>query len=303
MKRMRTFFRYLFRVDIFNRIIVFLSLVLALILPSWILYSLKEVSPDLTLAMPSLLVLGMAIGTGIFTLYKPIRTSWFYFLTVILVYAFNSSTFYEIPLGEIPTEASHALYVVGLVYHGGGFLLNAIFFLASLYRYKKSASAFNEETNNDSPYDFLNAKDINHDVERSVMKTLPKNASGDIVRLTKHVKFSRYARLVSFLAVLPFVIYVLASKDPENSYSFATALLAVFLLPILFLSSLFLPGDFKYLFYYQVIVSLSLFIIAARHDELSLFWLVLVLVLVVLALLSTLITEGRTWTGAEPDQK
>ena len=74
----------LLRVDVFNRIIVFLSMILFLILPSYILYNIHDFNNNMEIVMPCLLLLGALLGTGSLTLYRPEKTAWVYFLEVLL---------------------------------------------------------------------------------------------------------------------------------------------------------------------------------------------------------------------------
>ena len=59
MKRISSF---VFRIDTFNRIIVFVSMALFLVFPSWVLYQTKSDNYTFGNVMASILLLGIIIG-------------------------------------------------------------------------------------------------------------------------------------------------------------------------------------------------------------------------------------------------
>lgn len=297
----RRFLSFILRMDVLNRILVFISMAFLIVVPSWILYM-----EDVTLIdeiLPSLFVLGIVIGNGLLTLYKPIRTSWFYFLSVLFLMGFDYETFLSSQIDEITTyRNSVGIFVTMLVYNGICLILNFVFILYSMKKNKKPKT-FDEKTNEDNPYDFLNAKAINKDIEKQVMGIVPENQSGNIVKAIKKIKFSRYSRVVSCAIsfIILFYCLVRGSKSATGLTTMISSYGLIFL-PVLLLISLVFPGDFKYIYYYDSILFGVLLICGSRTDDLPLFWLIVNLIIIVLALLVTLITEGRTWTGSEIDQ-
>jgi hypothetical protein len=72
-------------------------------------------------------------------------------------------------------------------------------------------------------------------------------------------------------------------------------------LPIVIVASLLYPLDFKYLFYFNAFLILVLSIISCSVYHLHPAMLIVAIIIVGLSFLVTLIVEGRTWTGANPD--
>lgn len=287
------------RMDNFNRITVFISLVIFLITPSIILYSLNESNYSLELSVACLSVLGVDIGIGLFTLYKPIRTTWFYFLSCLFCLLGNSKSF--LYPSNIPYLEEHnlaGLYYTEIALASICLLINLIFFSRSFYRYQKSKSITSEKTNADSPYDFLNGGEINKDIELKI-RNLDKN--NEMVGKIKGVKFSRTSRITSFIVLTLVLIYLfLRINDIKTASVYPTFISLLALAPISFIASLFLPGDFKYIYYYVVIFYIVMLLLGSP-GAVSLRLLILVLIVHGLSLLITLITEGRTWTGNSID--
>lgn len=289
----------LLRMDNFNRITVFIFLVVCLIEPSIILYDMHESNYSLNLAISCLCVLGINIGIGLFTLYKPIRTTWFYFLSCLFGLLSNSSSFLH--PSDIPYLEEHNLAGIFYTQIALAFIcliINLIFFFKSFYKYQKSKNMTSEKTNMDSPYDFLNGGEINKDIEIQI-RHMDENNS--MVKRIKGVKLSRTARIVSFIILTLMLIYFyLKSGDFKNLPMSELLLVISFLAPISFIASLFFPGDFKYIYYYVVIL-FSVMMILGSQGKLYMRLLIVILIFHGLSLLLTLITEGRTWTGGSID--
>lgn len=300
MNRGKQILYFLIRMDVLNRILVFISMAFLIVEPSWILYSIGD--SGIEEILPCLFMLGIVIGNGLLTLYKPIRTSWFYFLSVLFAMALNYKMFLDSPIDELVLYRNAVgIYVTMLVYNGIGLLINLIFFAQSLHR-NLHPKTFNEKTNEDNPYDFLNARNINKDVEKKVMNIVPDNEPGKFVKTIRKIKFSRYSRVASFALSFIVMIYCLY-KSSTSAISLASPITVygLIVLSVLVAVSLIFPGDFKYIYYYDSILLGVLLICASKSDDIPLFWLVVNLIILILALLVTLITEGRTWMGATID--
>lgn len=289
----------LLRMDNFNRLTVFIFLVVCLIEPSIILYSMTESNYSLSLSISCLCVLGIDIGIGLFTLHKPIRTTWFYFLSCLFGLLSNANSFLH--PSNIPYLEEHNLagiFYTEIVLASICLIINLIFFAKSFYKYQKSKTMTSEKTNMDSPYDFLNGGDINKDIE---IKIRQMDENNSMVSRIKAVKLSRTARIFSFIALTLVIIYFyLNSGDIKNLPMSELLLVISFLAPISFISSLFFPGDFKYIYYYVVIL-FTVMMILGSHGNVYMRLLIIVLIFHGLSMLLTLITEGRTWTGGPID--
>lgn len=292
--------RFLLRMDNFNRITVFITMVVFLVIPSVILFNINASTYSLSAIISCLSVLGMNLGIGMFTLYKPIRTSWFYYLACLISLVTNHNTFLnyqEIPFMEeynLPgifyTEVALASILL---------VVNLIFFFRSLYRYSKSTSMTSEKTNADSPYDFLNGGEINHDIEKQI-RYMDKN--NELLGKIKQVKISRTSRLISFLVLIVILLLVCFRRGfSKDSAIFSCIFSLLILAPSSFFSSLVLPGDFKYIYYYVAVFYSLIFILSTSVTGIPIWVFILVLAIHVISLLLTLITEGRTWTGNSID--
>lgn len=300
-KKKFSLIRFLLRMDNFNRITVFISMVVFLIVPSIILFNVNASNYSIHAITACLSVLGMNIGIGLFTLYKPIRTTWFYFLACLVSLSCNCMTF--LYYQDIPYMKEHNLpgiFSTEIVLASICLFINLIFFLRSFVRYRRNKSITSEKTNADSPFDFLNAAEINHDIEKQI-RTM--DSSNTMLSKIKGVKISRASRIFSFLA-LAFVMLLFAFRTPAKpgSDSFSLLFSTIVLSTAAFLSSLALPGDFKYIYYYVATFYCLMFILSASITGLSIPLCISVIVIHVFSLLLTLITEGRTWMGGPIDQ-
>lgn len=179
-------------------------------------------------------------------------------------------------------------------------LINSIFFFRSLVRYRRSKSITSEKTNADSPFDFLNASEINHDIEKQI-RTM--DANNIMLSKIKGVKISRASRVFSFLSLgFVMLLFVFKTKVKAGSNSFSLIIPTMSLSTTAFLSSLVLPGDFKYIYYYVATFYSLMFILSSSITGLSIPLCIAVIAIHVFSLLITLITEGRTWMGGPIDQ-
>lgn len=300
-KKTKRLIHFLLRMDNFNRIMVFISMVIYLIVPSIMLYSMKSDNFSLSVITSCLCVLGMNIGIGLFTLYKPIRTTWYYFLSVLSTLINYRDIFLTSSgISYLEQHNLKGIYYTEIVFATICLIVNLIFFLKSFVRYQKSKTMTSEKTNADSPYDFVNGGEINHDIEKRI-RTMDKD--NDMLGRIKAVRFSRLLRILSFcLFTIVFLLYSMNIRFSTTSDASPLLLSALVLLPSAFFSSLSLPGDFKYVYYYVAVFYATLFIVSSSITGLSIFLSIVVLVVHILALLVTLITEGRTWTGNSIDQ-
>jgi len=305
-ERMRRFIQFVTRVDIGNRILVFLSMVFSLILPSIILYHTENYS-DIGNVLPPLMVLGIVLGTGLFTLYKPIKTTLFYFLesgATLLVY---SPYFQRTDLPGIERRFNPApFFWTDFAYCAFGFLVNLAFALRFFYVYRKGKGAFDEHGNANTFHDFLNGMDINPDVETSIEK-ISQEGGDFVMSWMKRIKLSRWARTVTLVIFWIVALYYLIRLGGKGTLS-TSPMTIPFVLGLVFLtlalfSSVYFPGDFKYLYYYNGIFFALCCLFCVNKEQLSPLFLILLLAVMILAMLTTLITEGRTWTGAKPDTK
>jgi hypothetical protein len=302
--KLKAFFRFLFRVDVLNRIIVFISIGFFVVIPSITLYYLNESNFSLTDVVPCLMILGIVVGTGLFCLYKPVRTTWFYFLEVLFVLAVYSDYFLNVTVNDlVDTYNLAGIFGVEVSYCVVGLLINIVFFIKSISRYRKSKLAYDEHTNADSPYDFLNGAETNKEIERTVDRIIPDDRTRQRISAIRSVKLSRTLRVASlFVYLIVGVVTLIQIKADHTSLIYYPTMTGLLILPVLLVVSIFLPRDFKYIYYYNGTFFLFLMILCANNSALKPLWIIVGLVFFVVSLLVTLITEGRTWTGANPDR-
>ncbi|MFA6829096.1 MAG: hypothetical protein WCR67_00070 [Bacilli bacterium] len=302
---LKRFGGFITRIDVMNRILVILSMAFFLVIPSMVLYYLNESNFSLEVVVPCLMVIGLVVGTGLFCLYKPIRTSFFYFIETGFVLFMYHDFFLSLKVEGIHGVFDmNALFWIQIVYCLIAVFLNLIYFIKSLNRYLKSKIAFNENTNADSLYDFLNGGETNKTIEKKVSEIMPDSSSKNRMNFLKNVKLSRIFRVVSFVAFAMIFFDTIVNIEANTlSLVYVPAINGLLSLFFLLLFSVYLPGDFKYLYYYTGIFTLVMMILCASECSLNPFFMIIVLIIFSCALLVTLITEGRTWTGAQPDSK
>lgn len=292
----------LLRVDVFNRIIVFLSMILFLILPSYILYNIHDFNNNMEIVMPCLLLLGALLGTGSLTLYRPEKTAWVYFLEVLLILILYGQELIEVPGVDVPYINKTGVFAAEFVYCCVGIILNSAYYFN--YLLKKRRDSNDEGTNHDTFYDFLNARDSNENIEKQLEKITQKNERNIMARI-KSLKFSRVTRLCSaivFLAVSIFYLALLSGRHNEVDIPlFRVALLGIFVIAFLLGMSFLFPKDFKYVYYYNgILFSVSL-ILSCQNANVTPFFGIIATAVIFLSFLLTMIVDGRTWMGAKPD--
>lgn len=300
MQKKNHFFQALFRIDNFNRVIVLVSMVLFIVLPSIILYDMDDEKYSFVLIIACLLQLGFVIGNGLFVLLKPLRTTWIYFLICLVSFPFLFSL-YETSLYPLGMNL-RAILIFSMAYSGLGFLINILYFI-SLFK-RKSKIAFNEKTNNDNIYDFLGGAKKNKEISEKLDEIVNQNSS-HAANIIRHSKFSRLIRNIDFLILFSLSLVYFISTISKNGFEknlFAINMfLLLLILPICIVSCYIFPTDFKYIYYFNALFLLVTAIIESKFYEMNTFFLILMIILTGLSLLLTLIVEGRTWTGANPD--
>lgn len=301
MTKLRRLFRFIARIDNFNRIIVFVSMTLFIVLPSMYLYKTTNENYSFDVVMPSTFLLGLIIGNGLLVLYKPLRSTWLYFLICIIAFPF---IYFVYDFQAVSVHIHYlAIFWICYIYCILGFLVNLIY-LISILR-KKSKSEMNEQTNNDNIYDFLGGEKKNKVVDEHL-----KELHGDdfIYRTSNRLnkaKLSRLSRVVSFfisyIIITVYFIVSIQSTSVRDNVLATILLIGLLTLPIIIVSSLLYPLDFKYLFYFNVFLIMVLSIISCSTYKMNPFMLIVAIILVGISFLITLIVEGRTWTGANPD--
>ena len=265
------------------------------------LYKTTNENYSFDVVMPSTFLLGLIIGNGLLVLYKPLRSTWLYFLICIIAFPF---IYFVYDFQAVSVHIHYlAIFWICYIYCILGFLVNLIY-LISILR-KKSKSEMNEQTNNDNIYDFLGGEKKNKVVDEHL-----KELHGDDLiyrtsnRLNK-AKLSRLSRVVSFfisyIIIAVYFIVAIQSTSVRDNVLATILLIGLLTLPIIIVSSLLYPLDFKYLFYFNVFLIMVLSIISCSTYKMNPFMLIVAIILVGISFLITLIVEGRTWTGANPD--
>ena len=90
---MRKLLAYLLRIDNLDRIMVFVSIALFLVTPSYVLYWTTESNQVTDTVIRCITLIGVIAGSGVITLVRPIRTTPFYFIELLIVYSIQFSEF------------------------------------------------------------------------------------------------------------------------------------------------------------------------------------------------------------------
>lgn len=292
--------KLLLRPDNLNRIIIFISMCLFIVYPSLALYGLDD-SSTMIYFVPSIIVIGIVIGNGLLCLYQPMRTTWFYFFVCglcfsVLHFGFN----YMVENDDI---LAVYIYYAYMIYSFLGFLLNIFYFMYFLTH--KGKYDFNEKTNNDNVYDFLGGEKRNDVISDKLENMISNNDINKKIEKIKRGKFSRTTRILSFvLTIIIFIIYFFSSikKNSISNNSFSVFIIfSLISISMSFMSSLRYPVDFKYVYYFNTLFDSIIVIIMCTRYSLMPIFVIIETILTGLAFISTLIVEGRTWTGANPD--
>lgn len=302
MNGFKRFLSFIFRVDIFNRIIVAISMIIFLIEPSIVLYFSGNYDNNLNDILPSLVLLVVIVGTGSFTIYRPIKSTWLYFLQILFTLCLFSNNFLNITLYANINKVG--LFITELIYCSIGFIINIITLARTAHRYNKNKILFNEYTNRDAIYDFLSATDKNAKIEEQLEQLDSQNLFKLYIPIKK-LKLSRTLRFISLIIYEIVSIYYLIrikSVGAEADIIIYPLVSGMVMLPIIMLMSVFFPRDFKYIFFYNIIVYSLFTIFCCRSANVSIIIMLISLVASTLAFFATLIVEGRTWTGSPIDK-
>ena len=126
------------------------------------------------------------------------------------------------------------------------------------------------------------------------------------MRKNKQMKFSRLARIFSFVvSIITLLVYFISSSQKgslgaRGAYP-QLVFLSMILISLIFIASLRYPRDFKYLYFYNAGFFLLLLLIISREFMMMPAFLIIAFVIVMLSFLITLIVEGRTWMGGLSD--
>lgn len=299
MKKPQSLITFFSRVDVFNRIFVFLAMALFLLLPSYVLFYVKDGNNAFDTTMPCVFVLAVVLGAGVFTLYRPLRTTWFFFLECLFVILSANSHFIPgstpMPLSENGVIISESIYCIL------GFAANLFFF----FHYKRKTRAFQQEnTHNDSVYDFLGGVESNSEIKKDIDK-MEEETGGKLPEDWKNIKFSRIVRIASmFISVICFLICVIITLAKGTFFNNQLSIISfdgLFVVLITGLCSIFYPKDYKYMYYYHGLLYSLFALISCGNASFTILPFLLSLIAVFLSLVLTLIVEGRTWTGAKPN--
>ncbi|MFA6861679.1 MAG: hypothetical protein WCR56_04805 [Bacilli bacterium] len=298
------FLKYLSRVDVANRILVFISMTSFLFLPSYILYYIDDYNSNSAIVLPCLLLIADLVGNGLITLYRPVRVSWYYFLVTACILCIYSDRFINVSAVDLSSIRTDAIFYTEITYCIIALIINIVFYIVYLLKKRRYKSEFKEDTNADSFFDFLNGKETNKEIEKEV-ENIPSSRQKKVMKFGKRVKLSRFTRglsLLMYLYVACFYFFTIASKTTLiTTEIYYPLIMGVVLLPILFIASLMFPRDFKYMFYYNCALFEVAAIIVSSDANVKPTLLIVCISFLCVSLLITMITEGRAWTGATPD--
>lgn len=303
---LKKLFSFLFRIDVFNRVIVFLSMVFFLIIPSYALYSIDDNNVDINVFMPCLILLSSLLGTGLFALYKPLKIPVFYFLEILVILLVFRNDFLYISVIDSRINLL-AIFIIEVSYCSLGFFVNAILLFKYNFSHNKKL-VFKELTNADTLYDFLNGSKVNKNIEEDIEKISDTtDMKYNFMPLLKKLKLSRFMRIISFIASYIASIYYLtvigSAGNITNNLLFPVLLLNMIISPVLIFFAFIYPRDFRYVYFYNVCLFEFCGILCCKFLKISPLMFIIVLAFTVLSLLVALITEGRTWRGADPDEQ
>lgn len=298
---MKKLLAYLLRIDNLDRIMVFVSVALFLVTPSYVLYWTTESNQVTDIVIRCITAIGVIAGSGVITLARPIRTTPFYFLELLIVYSIQFSGFN--PPGFDLDFIS--IFWLEIIYCIIGLLVSFFAYLRYTKRKKKKTGAMNEDTNEDTIYDFLNASDANKHIEDDIENIMGQEER-ERMRRNKQMKFSRLARIFSFVvSFITLLVYFISSSQKgalgaKGVYP-QLVFLSMILISVIFIASLRYPRDFKYLYFYNDGFFLLLLLIISREFMMKSAFLIVAFVVLMMSFLITLIVEGRTWMGGLSD--
>lgn len=299
----------IFRVDIINRILVIITLILFSIIPSYELYFLNiETDTEKIMNLVNIIFLISLLGNGILAIYKPTRLSWFFFFDILFLLLFYNDAILNFEIRVKIGFDVFPLYLSEVIFASISLFVNLSYFIYFLGRKKKYKSEYNEYTNSDSFYDFLNGSDSNHKIDDELKEVDEKG--NRVVKKIKKWQFSKVSRIVSYLFyVVVFIIslskitrHVTPGDRIIDNILFYPLLSGIVISTILLISSLFFPRDFKYSYYFNLAIYLITLVFASRIIKFNPTLFIISLAILLLSFLITMITEGRTWMGARYDK-
>lgn len=298
---MKKVLSFILRIDNLDRIMVFVSMGLFLVVPSFVLYYTDETNQVTDVVIRCITLIGAIVGTGTITLMRPIRTTFFYFLELLIIYTLQFSNF-------SPSEFNlnfKTIFWLEIVYCLIGFAISLLAYLHYSKKKKKQTSASREDTNEDTLYDFLNATSANKHIEDDI-ENIMEEKEKEKMKQRKQMKFSRLARIFSFgFVFITMMIYFITSEQKEGAIATDAfselVLVGLILIALTFLSSLKFPRDYKYLYFYTTGFFLTLCLIISKQFKMNPVFLIISIVILMLSFLITLIVEGRTWMGGISD--
>ena len=130
---MRKLLAYLLRIDNLDRIMVFVSIALFLVTPSYVLYWTTESNQVTDTVIRCITLIGVIAGSGVITLVRPIRTTPFYFIELLIVYSIQFSEFNPSGFGLNFV----AIFWLEIIYCIIGFLVSLFSYMHYAKRKKK----------------------------------------------------------------------------------------------------------------------------------------------------------------------
>lgn len=292
----------IFRIDNLNRILVVISMALFLVYPSIILYHIDETNRAVNTIVPCLLIIATVVGAGSFSLVRPFRVPFFYFVEMLILLPVELYNFD--PNGIDVNINMTAVIWLEAIYCLIAILINAVVFIR--YWRRNSNAYLKEDTNGDTVYDFLNAVSPNKKIENDLEKITEEGDKNNLMKKRKEIVFSRALRCVSYgLIAIMLIVYILACVNDHiglsASYFERLNLESLIIISLAFFFSMFFPRDFKYLYFYHTAVFLVFDMILAKNEGYKNVFYILAIVLLGVVFLLTLIVEGRTWMGADSE--
>ncbi len=301
MKKLKRIIAYIFRIDVFNRILVFISMALFMVVPSIVLYNIKEITTAYSVVMPCIVLLGALIGTGCFALYKPTRIPLVYFAEMIFILVFFSNTFLNLPTAGMVDLNQGAVFWCEIAYCILGAVINLGYFLRVVSKRINYKYSTDEDTNNDNPADFISAEDPNEDVEKD-LKKIAEVEGAQATAFVRNIKLSRFMRLVSYFVSLIAYIYYLINSTGSGHIIFSLTVAALVISSVLLVASFALPKDYKYVYYYnQLLFEVGILFVCSNAGVFPA-WIIASMAVLFVSFLLTMIVEGRRWMGATNDQ-
>lgn len=304
MKKIKRALRFLFRPDVFNRIMVFLTLCFIIVIPSMVLYQVQDFNNSIEVVLPSLFLLASSLGIGCISIYRPSRTGWFFFfecLTTMLIFGKQSLK----PDSVIYPVNPEPFFIISIILLIAGFGVNLFYLLYFLRAKKRLKSEFNEETSHDDFFHFLSGDDHQNKVIEQKADKIQFGEKSEITKLMK-IKFSSLVRIASAIIMVVaafFQLIKLTSAGTDMYICRKFLFLLLIFIPLCVVASILYPKNFKYLYFFLGFVLLIAVLTGDYQNILNDVILIIEIILLALALIVTMIAEGRTWSGGGQSSK